>query len=136
VPITYRIDADSGVVHVTFQGRVTVDEFREHRKSLVGDAAFRPSMHRLTDVRELTALPSTDELRSLAEVGAEARRNEPAGVRRGVIVSSPAAYGIVRQYQAFLEFAGRSVDILASDEEVRMWIAGLPVRTESGGGDS
>jgi hypothetical protein len=93
------------------------------------------ALHRLTDVRELTALPSTDELRSLAEVGAEARRAEPEGVRRGVIVSSPAAYGVVRQYQAFLEFAGRSVDILASDEEVRLWIAGLPARMEKGGSD-
>jgi hypothetical protein len=135
LPITYRIDADLGVVHVTFQGRVTVDEFRAHRKSLVGDSAFRPWMHRLTDLRELAALPSTDELRSLAEVGAEARRTEPDGVRRGVIVSSPAAYGVVRQYQAFLEFAGRTVDILASDDEVRVWLAGLPATKESRGGD-
>jgi hypothetical protein len=136
VPISYRIDVANNVVHVKFAGRVTVEEFRSHRKALVGDAAFKPSMHRLTDVRELTALPSTEELRSLAEVGTEARRKEPDDVRRGVVVGSPAAYGVIRQYQAFLEFAGRTVDILTGAEEVRTWLAGLPAQSERGSADS
>jgi hypothetical protein len=126
LPISYRIDDAGNVVHVSFRGLVTVDQFRAHRAALTGDRAFRPSMHRLTDVRELTELPSMDDLRDLAHVSGDARKREPEGVRRGVIVGSPAAYGAIRQYQAFLWFSGLSVDILAGNEEVQAWLAGLP----------
>src|SRR5262245_47108319 len=63
MPISYRIDSDGSVVHVTFRGRVTIAEFRAHRAALTSDPAFRISMHRLTDVRELAELPSMDDLR-------------------------------------------------------------------------
>jgi hypothetical protein len=126
VPISYRIDALHGVVHVAFHGRVTLQEFRANRAALMSDPQFSPAMHRLTDLRELTDLPSMDELRDLAHVVTEARKREPEGVRRGVLVGSPAAYGAIRQYQAFLWMANLTVDILSSDEEARTWLAGLP----------
>jgi hypothetical protein len=126
VPISYRIDTTNGVVHVKFSGRVTVQEFRANRAALQGDPHFLSGMHRLTDLRELTDLPSMDELRDLAQVVTEARRREPEGVRRGVVVGSPAAYGAIRQYQAFLWMANLTVDILSSDEEAGDWLAGLP----------
>jgi hypothetical protein len=125
MPISYQIDSAAGVVHVGFRGRVTIDEFRAHRAALTSDPLFRVSMHRLTDVRELTELPRMDDLREFAAVSADARRNEPAGVRRGVIVGSPSAYGAIRQYQTFLWLTGYSVDILAGDSEANAWLAGL-----------
>jgi hypothetical protein len=125
MPISYQIDSVSGVVNVSFRGRVTIDEFRAQRAALTSDPLFRSSMHRLTDVRDLTELPRMEDLREFAAVSAEARRKEPAGVRRGVIVGSPSAYGAIRQYQTFLWLAGYSVDILASDAEAKAWLAGL-----------
>jgi hypothetical protein len=126
MPIGYEIDPRAGVVHVTFRGEVTIAEFRAHRAALTSDAQFDPGMHRLTDIRELTGLPSTEELREFASIAGEARRREPPGVQRGVIVGSPTAYGVIRQYQTFLSLAGFSVDILASDDAARSWLATLP----------
>src|SRR5438874_9797024 len=125
MPISYRIDDGGDVVHVSFRGRVTIEEFRDNRATLMSDPRFRPSMHRLTDVRELTELPSTHELRALALLAGEARQGEPEGVRRGVLVGSRAEYGVIRQYQAFLWNIGASVDVLSSDAEADAWLKAL-----------
>jgi hypothetical protein len=133
MPISYRLDAAQGVIRITFSGRVTVDEFRQSRGGIGNDPGFRPEMHRLTDVRDLTELPGLDELRELARVAAIAQQHEPRTVRRGVIVASQVTYGVVRQYQTFLSLAGYEVDILVGDAEAERWLAGLPaVRTVGG----
>ena len=127
MPISYRIDVVGGIVHVAFTGQVTVAEFHAHRARLTSDPEFRASMHRLTDVRGLTALPTMNELRELALLTTAARRREPPHVRRGVIVGTRAGYGVIRQYQAFVADAGYAVDLLSSDEEVAGWLAALRV---------
>jgi hypothetical protein len=133
VPITYRIDSAAGVVHVTFSGRVTVEEFRSQRAALSQDPMFRPEMHRISDARDMTELPSLDELRSFAGVMSAVRLQENAQGRSAVIVGSPGAYGAGRQYQTLLWLAGMSVDILTSDEEASAWLAALPAQTREQG---
>jgi hypothetical protein len=126
VPTDYRIDSEAGVMHVRFIGHVTMDEFVSLRSAATSDPQFHPGLHRLTDVRALTELPSIDELRGFAEGSAALRAAEPPGVRRAVLVESPAAFGVSRQYQAFLWLTGGEVDILASEAEAATWLAGLP----------
>ena len=126
MPISYRIDSAAGVVHVTFRGRVTIEEFRTQYAVLAADPQFRPTMHRLSDARELTELPSLDELRAFAGVIAAARQRELDGVKRAVIVGSAAAYGVGRQYQVFMGLSGAPIDLLHGDAEVAAWLAALP----------
>ena len=131
MPISYRIDRAAGVVHVTFRGRVTIDEFRTEYAALFADPNFRRDMHRITDTREITELPRLDELRAFASVIAASRLNEPEGIRRAVIVGSAAAYGVGRQYQVFLGLSGAEIELLHDDAEVAAWLASLP-RARSG----
>lgn len=136
MPITYRVDVAAGVVLAEFIGKVTVEEFRQVRADIMAEPGFQHGLHRLTDVRKLTELPGVDELRELASAAAVLQQQEPITVRRGVIVESRVAYGVVRQYQTFLSLAGFEVDILVGSAEAERWLAGLPaVRrlTERGG---
>jgi hypothetical protein len=132
MPISYRVDEAAGVIRYHFEGRLTIEEFRRTRAALDADPAYRPYLHRLTDIRDLTALPGIDEMRELARIAATLHQFEPPTVRRGVIVSSPVAYGVVRQYQTFLSLAGYEVDILVGDAETEQWLAGLPARIIDG----
>jgi hypothetical protein len=128
MPISYRVDDAAGVIRYHFEGRLTIEEFRQTRVALDADPRYRPHLHRLTDIRELTALPSIDEMREFARISATLHQFEPPTVRRGVIVASSVAYGVVRQYQTFLSLAGYDVDILVGDAEAAQWLAGLPAR--------
>ena len=128
MPISYDIDQQRGVIFVTFSGRVTVQEFAAQRAAVLSDPRYHEALHRLTDVRDLAELPATEQLREFARVAATAQREEPPGVRRGLVVGSPVTYGVARQYQAFLSSAGFEVDILAGDAEAELWLAGLPTQ--------
>jgi hypothetical protein len=109
-----------------FKGKVTLDDLRRARAELDRHPDFRPSMHLLTDIRELSELPTMNQLQDFARVAAEARRREHESVRRGVIVGSTAAYGVARQYITFLMLNNINADVLAGDAEAETWIAGLP----------
>ena len=76
--------------------------------------------HRVYDCRALTRLPPLSELRSVAELFR--RRVDPAiRVRRAIIVSQGAQYGVGRMLQALLDLAGLDLNIFLDPTEAIGW---------------
>lgn len=50
MPITYRFDNEAGIVFVTWQGTISMDELVRHYSALLKDEAFSGISRALTDL--------------------------------------------------------------------------------------
>jgi len=127
--LTYRIDAPAGLIHITSRDRLSGIEMEQVADSLLKDPEFRPGLDVLSDCRELSVAPSTDEARVAAEL---IQRVGSAGIGRVAIVATSAViYGMSQMIGGLAGLRGYEVEVFSSTEDALAWLAEPPaVRTK------
>ena len=124
----YSLDFDTepGTLIGTLSGLASLEGLLAYQAAYLADPRRRPGMKVLTDLRALDPRDlTTDELRAIAD--SNAMRSERFGSgRSAVVVSEPAAFGLMRMFQAFTEDAGFDQQLFYSMDDARRWLAAGP----------
>ena len=84
------------------------------------DPDYEPSMDRLMDLREVTQLPSSEDIRSLATF---ARTKAPVETARmAIIASSDLAFGVSMMFKAFVGYGERLI-VVRDEAEATQWLS-------------
>jgi len=83
------------------------------------DPDYEPTMHRVMDLRDVTQLPSSDDIRSLA---AFARTKAPVeSARMAIIASSDLAFGVSMMFKGFVGYGERLL-VVRDETEAMDWL--------------
>lgn len=130
MPLTYRVDQSMSIVRSRGSGVLTVSDLQTYFTTTRADPQVEPTMHRLMDLREVTQLPSSADVRALANF---ARAKPPAETARmAIIASSDLAFGVSMMFKAFVGYGDRL--LVARDEaEAVAWVTAAEKRGEGWG---
>jgi len=118
LPASYTIDGDRRIVFSRIWGTATEDEVREHGLRLRNDPEFQPDFRQLLDLSDLTEIL----------VGSEMVRNAARdqffspGVRRALVATSDAAFGMARMYAIASEHAGQTIQVFRDMNAAEAWL--------------
>ena len=118
MPASYAIDTDRRLVLSRIWGTATEDEIRDHGQRLRNDPKFRPDFRQLLDMSELTEiLVGSDMVRNAA-------RNQffSPGVRRALVASTDAAFGMARMYAIASENVGQTIKVFRDMNKAEAWL--------------
>jgi hypothetical protein len=119
MPLTYQIDGSKGIVRSVGTGMLSMLDLQQYFAATRADPQFDPAMHRLMDLRGVTQLPSSDDVRALA---AFARTKAPTeSARMAVIAPSDLAFGVSMMFKGFVGFGDRLLIVRDEDEALR-WL--------------
>lgn len=116
--MTSEIDADRRLVRTRLVGAVTVEEVEKHNHALAQDPRFKPEFEQLVDLTELTEI-----LYDAAAVTKSAKEHVFApGVRRALVATSDAAFGMSRMFAMQSESAGQRIHVFRHMHEAAAWL--------------
>lgn len=120
MPADFYIDAQRGIVLSKAKGTLDYEEARDYLERLGADAAFRPELNQLVDLRGVTKFAlSHDELRALAQ-----RRLFAPTSRRAFVVSRDLDFGIVRTFTGYREVeGGGGLQVFKEMSEALAWLS-------------
>jgi len=120
MPLTFQVDKGTGILRSNGSGVLTTADLLTYFAETRADPDFEPSMHRLMDLRDVTQLPSSDDIRSLA---AFARTKAPVETARmAIIASSDLAFGVSMMFKAFVGYGERLI-VVRDEAEAVDWLA-------------
>src|SRR4051812_30169599 len=92
MPLTFQVDTQHRILRSRGSGVLTMADLLTYFAETRADPDYEPSMHRVMDLRDVTQLPSSDDIRSLATF---ARTKAPVETARmAIIASSDLAFGV------------------------------------------
>ena len=113
-----EIDVDRRLVRTRLVGAVTVAEVEEHNRALGLDPKFKPEFEQLVDLSEMTAI-----LYDLAAVRKSATEHVfSPGVRRALVATSDAAFGMSRMFAMQSESEGQCIEVFRDMKEAEAWL--------------
>lgn len=119
MPLKFQVDATHGIVRSVGSGTLSTADLQGYFAATRADPQFDPAMHRLMDLREVTQLPSSDDIRSLA---AFARTKAPTETARmAIIAPSDLAFGVSMMFKAFVGYGDRLV-VVRDEAEALAWL--------------
>jgi hypothetical protein len=121
MPIMYDIDSDHALVRTTLTGFVTFAEVMAHFTSLENDPRRSATMNVLIDIRGLTSVPETGQLRRAANRIDPERSPLQYGVL-AIVASDPAAVGTGKLFAVFARERFRATTIVPTIEEAERWL--------------
>lgn len=115
------IDAEKGIVYTTISGPITLAEIKADMAQLAKNAAYRPDMPGLMDLRGATALLSAEETAQFADLIKSSPRLL-SRTRRALLVSSDLSFGMYRMFESFA--AGGTVEfrVFRDEGDARAWV--------------
>jgi hypothetical protein len=124
VPVIYRIDHESQLIRTRCTGDVTFAEVLSHFRELEHHAALPARLDVLLDLTEMSSIPQSDQLRSVA--------NEVAGLRRklewgacAIAASRDVLFGMSRMFQVFAEPSFASSKVFRELDRAERWLASI-----------
>ena len=124
MPISHQIEPTAGRIVLRVSGTVTAREIFESYGMLAADPLFRPNLAVLADCREVTSVPTFDELGVVANTNPRAKSMRAGATRAAVVVSSPWLFGITRQFAVLAEPNGIHVVPFYDEREAARWLSG------------
>ena|SRR4249920_2778761 len=121
MPITYQIDRERALVRTTLSGFVTFPEVMSHFTALENDPNRTGPMNVLIDIRGLTSVPETGQLRRAANRIDPERSPLQYGVL-AIVASDPAAVGTGKLFAVFARERFRATTIVPTIEEAERWL--------------
>lgn len=119
MPLTYEVDREHRLVRSHGSGHLTMADLLDYFAATRADPAYEENMHRLMDLREVTQLPSSDDIRALA---AFARTKAPvANARMAILASSDLAFGVSMMFKAFVGYGERLI-VVRDEAEATAWL--------------
>jgi hypothetical protein len=120
MPVDYRIDAARQLITTTCVGYVTLSEVIAHFDQLDRDPERPPRLDVLLDLSQMTSLPESDQLRSVAK-----RIARPDGSTFGalaIVTQSDALYGMLRIFEVFAEPYFTAVHVFRDHDTAQTWL--------------
>jgi hypothetical protein len=122
VPISYLIDPARQIVRTTATGTLTDDDIMDMKRRLATDAAFRPGMRELADVRAVTELQVTSlGVRRMLALDAEQTARE-AGHRLAIVACQDEVFGMARMYETLSTDDPPPVGVFRTYAEAAAWL--------------
>lgn len=122
--ITYRIDADLGVVFITMRGEITFAALAALQDAYLSDPLYREGMAQYVDCRVVTSIPSSDAIRRLALDRLLMRAMMPTG-RVAIVVMTRLGMDYASAWELFSDAPDGSVAVFTAHSQARAWL-GLP----------
>ncbi len=120
MPITYTIDRALQLIRVVWHGQVDDNDLRAHVQRLLLDPEARALGRNVTDVRaarmQLNGLGISSVVSQVIEPGLGGQR-----WRTGFVVSGPAQFGMLRQFEAYSD-GTVAVGIFEEIAEAERWV--------------
>lgn len=124
MPLTYRVDKQQSIVRSHGTGVLSMKDLFDYFAASRADPDFDPGMHRLMDLREVTGLPSSEDIRSLAVF---ARTKAPVETARmAILASSDLAFGVSMMFKAFVGYGERLIVVRDENEAIAWLTAARP----------
>jgi hypothetical protein len=132
MPVTYQIDPARHLIRTKCIGPITLQEVLQHFQDLKADLSRPEWLDVLLDLDELTSLPSSAELRTVAHAVSAVR---PTLEFRDCAICAPtdAIFGMLRVWEVFTEQFFRATQVFRSLEEAERWLELRPPGTSHTG---
>ncbi len=101
MPIAIRVSPELRFYEVVLVGDVTIEDLGSLRRDLAATPGFATDFNALIDLRGVTSLMGTDDLRNLA-MQAKGRSVKHRS-RRAILTSEDVMFGLVRMFEAHAE---------------------------------
>jgi hypothetical protein len=119
MPLTYRVDTEKRIVHSHGSGLLSASDLLDYFTATRADPDFQATMDRLMDLRAVTQLPSSPDVRSLATF---ARLKAPVdGARMAIIAPTDLAFGVSMMFKAFVGYGDRLL-VVRDEAEALAWL--------------
>jgi hypothetical protein len=121
MPITYEIDRARALVRTTLTGLVTFPEVMAHFTALENDPRRLATMDVLLDIRGMTSIPETGQLRRAAGRLRPERTSLQYGVC-AIVATDPASVSTGKLFAVFAREWFRGTTIVATLEAAEQWL--------------
>jgi hypothetical protein len=119
MPLAYRVDTNERILRSQGSGILSVADLMSYFAATRADPDYESGMHRVMDLRGVTQLPSSDDIRSLATF---ARTHAPVETARmAIIASSDLAFGVSMMFKAFVGYGERLI-VVRDEKEAMDWL--------------
>ena len=121
MPLTYRIDAAAGILHVVGEGAISQSERIEAMRGWLRDPEFRSGLDTLCDFSAATSTPTMAELREI--VSLVDRHAKRIGKKKlAVIATQPVTFGVARQCRTLAESGPLNVSVFKDRRAALGWL--------------
>lgn len=121
MPTIYVIDKEAGILYRTLSGVVTTDELLESFDEALRDPNYRPGMHMLADMREVTTTAHKADVARVASY-VKGHLEEIGPLKVAVVAPTAASFGLIRMLQAYLEGAPVDLGVFREMGEAEEWL--------------
>ena len=119
MPLTYRVDKENEILRSQGSGVLSMNDLLSYFAATRADPDYEEGMHRVMDLRGVTQLPASDDIRSLATF---ARTRAPVQTARmAIIASSDLAFGVSMMFKAFVGYGERLI-VVRDEAEAMEWL--------------
>src|SRR5215208_612021 len=119
MPLIFQIDKEEQMIRSFGSGVLTVSDLLAYFAETRSHPDYEPSMNRVMDLRRVTQLPSSEDIRSLA---AFARTKAPVETARmAIIAPSDLAFGVSMMFKAFVGYGERLI-VVRDEIEAMEWL--------------
>src|SRR3954471_13826821 len=119
MPLTFEVDKSQGVLRSHGSGTLTMADLLQYFAETRADPDYEPTMHRVMDLRDVSQLPSSDDIRSLATF---ARTKAPVeSARMAIIALSDLAFGVSMMFKGFVGYGERLI-VVRNESEAIDWL--------------
>jgi hypothetical protein len=119
MPLTYRVDPAQQILRSRGTDTLTVADIIAYFGQTRDDPEYDPAMHRVMDLREVTHLPSSEDVRTLASFAKTKPPEETA--RMAIIAPSDLAFGVSMMFKAFVGYGERLI-VVRNEAEAIAWL--------------
>lgn len=119
MPLSFHIDKDEKILRSFGSGVLTMADLLTYFAESRAHPDYEQAMNRVMDLRAVTALPSSEDIRSLA---AFARTKAPVETARmAIIAPSDLAFGVSMMFKAFVGYGERLI-VVRDEAEAMDWL--------------
>jgi hypothetical protein len=121
MPLSYHVDADSGMLLVVGEGTISQSERLEAMRGWLRDPGFRPGMNTLCDFSAANSTPTMAELHEI--VSLVERHSSAIGKKKlAVVAPRPVTFGVARQFQTLAESGPLDVAVFKDRRAALGWL--------------
>src|SRR3954464_13499025 len=121
MPVLYEIDRDRALVRTTCAGFVTFDQVMAHFSALERDPRCRDLMDVILDLRQVTSMPETSQLRQVAERIAAGESRLRYG-RLAIVAVEPERVGMGKLFVQFAQGRFVAATVVPTIEDAARWL--------------
>jgi len=121
MPITYLIDADDRIVHLTTSGESNFQEWREAMLAALSDEAYSRGFNFLSDRSDETDVPDPEFTRAASQFIMQ-HRDEMDGAKWAAVSSNVALHGPQNLFASLSGATGLTVRVFGDRDGARRWL--------------